>query len=151
MDLKVASLNVNGFRSKLKQDLVKDFATKNHIDIILLQETYINNISSAKYIEHDFNLNNRCIWNFSKADSCGVAILLFNDNICIDKFHTDIFGRLIWLDFSVAGFPNFRLVNVYFPTNSTERLEFIQNLSQHLCGAKNLILGGDFNFILIQT
>ena len=147
MNLKVASLNVNGLRSKLKQDLVKDFATKNHIDIMLLQETYIDNISLAKSIEQDFNLNNRCVWNFSKGNSCGVAILLFNDNICIDNFHTDIFGRLIRLDFSVAGFPNFRLVNTYFPANLTERLEFIQNFSQHLCGAKNLILGGDFNFI----
>ena len=84
MNLKVASLNVNGFRSKVTQHLVKDFATKNHIDIMLLQETYIDNASLAKSIEQDFK---------------------------------------------------------------TERLDFIQNLSQHLCGAKNLILGGDFNFI----
>ena len=73
---------------------------------------------------------------------------LFNETICVDQFQTDIFGRLIRLDISVAGFPNFRLVNAYFPNNSTERLDFIQNLSQHLCGAKNLILGGDFNFVL---
>ena len=119
---KVASLNVNGFRSKLKQDLVKDFATKNHIDIMLLQETYIDNISLAKSIEQDFNINNRCVWNFIKGNSCGVAIPFFNDNVCIDNFHTDIFGRLIRLDFSVAGFPNFRLVNTYFLTNLTERL-----------------------------
>lgn len=148
MDLKIVSININGFRSKFKQDLIKDFVTKNHIDILLLQETFVDNITLAKSIEQNFNLNKRCIWNFGKADSCGVAILLFNENIRIEHFHTDIFGRLIRLDFSFDRFSNFRLVNAYFPSITTDRLEFIQNLSQHLCGAKNLILGGDFNFIL---
>ena len=148
MDLKIVSINVNGFRSKLKHDLIKDFATKNKIDILLLQETFVDNLTLAKSIEQHFNLNKRCIWNFGKADSCGVAIFLFNENICIEQFHTDIFGRLIRLDFSGDGYSNFRLVNAYFPSDSTDRLDFIQNMSQHLCGAKNLILGGDFNFIL---
>ena len=148
MDLKIASINVNGFRSKLKHNLIKYFATKNKIDILLLQETFVDNLTLAKSIEQHFNLNKRCIWNFGKVDSCGVAILLFNENICIEQFHTNIFGRLIRLDFSGDGYSNFRLVNAYFPSNSTDRLEFIQNLSHHLCGAKNLILGGDFNFIL---
>lgn len=148
MDLKIISLNVNGFRSKIKQDLIKDFATKNNIDIVLLQETFVDNQTLAKSIEQNFNLNKRCIWNFGKSDSCGVAILLFNENICIENFHLDIFGRLIRLDFSCDGFSNFRIVNAYFPSVADERLEFIQDLSRHLCGARNLILGGDFNFIL---
>ena len=78
MDLKIVSINVNGFRSKTKQDLIKDFATKNNIDIVLLQETFVDNQTLAKSIEQNFNLNKRCIWNFGKYDSCGVAILLFN-------------------------------------------------------------------------
>ena len=148
MDLKIVSINVNGFRSKFKQDLIKDFATKNNADILLLQETFVDNITLAKSIEHNFNLNKRCIWNFGKADSCGVAILVFNEHIRIDSFHTDIFGRIIRLDFSLDGFPNFRIVNAYFPSDSTDRLEFINSFSQYLCGAKNLIIGGDFNFVL---
>ena len=148
MDLKIVSINVNGFRSKFKQDSIKDFATKNNVDILLLQETFIDNITLAKSIEQNFELNERCIWNFAKADSSGVAIFLFNKNICIDHFHTDIYGRVIRLDFSLDGFPNFRIVNAYFPSDPTERLEFINNFSQYLCGARNLIIGGDFNFVL---
>ena len=148
MELKILSINVNGFRSKFKQDLIKDFATKNKIDILCLQETFVDNLTLAKSIEENFNLKKRCIWNFGKADSCGVAIFLFNEHICIEQFHADIFGRLIRLDFSCDGYSNFRIVNAYFPCNSTDRLEFIQSLSHHLCGAKNLILGGDFNFVM---
>ena len=147
-DLKILSLNCNGFRSHFKQNLIKDFATKNKIDILLLQETYVDNLKLAKSIEQKFILEKRCIWNFGKSNSCGVAIFLFNPNICIEKFHSDIFGRLIRLDFRYEGFSNFRLVNEYFPTNENERLDFIKSFSQHLCGAKNLVIGGDFNFVL---
>ena len=89
-----------------------------------------------------------CIWNFGKADSSSVAIFLFNKNSCIDHFHTDIYGRVIRLDFSLDGFPNFRIMNAYFPSDPMERLEFIIIFSQYLCGARNLIIGGDFNFVL---
>ena len=46
------------------------------------------------------------------------------------------------------GFSNFRFVNAYFPTDTSERLELLSTFSQYLSGAKNIILGGDFNFIL---
>ena len=148
IDLKIASLNCNGFRSSKKQDLIRDFATRNKIDILLLQETFIDNFKLAKSIEQKFNLEKRCIWNFGKSHSCGVAIFLFNQNILIEQFHLDIFGRLIKLDFSCDGFSNFRLINAYFPNDRSERMDFIESLSPYLCGAKNLVLGGDFNFVL---
>lgn len=148
MHLKIASININGFRSKRKQTLVKQFASQNQIDILLLQETFVDNIFLAKSIEQNLDLNRKCIWNFGKADSCGVAILLFNENICIENFHIDLLGRVIRLDFSADGYSNFRIVNAYFPNDTSARLEFIKNFSQYLNGAKNLIVGGDFNFIL---
>ena len=106
------------------------------------------NITFAKSIERSFNLSKRCIWNYGKANSCGVFILLFNEQICIENDHTDIFSRVICLDFSLGDFQNFRIVNACFPTDSTGRLEFINIFSQYLCGAKNLIIDGDFNFVL---
>ena len=47
MELKIVSININGLRSNLKPYLVKDFATKNKIDIVLLQKTVIDNITLA--------------------------------------------------------------------------------------------------------
>ena len=55
MDLKILSLNCNGFRSNLKHSLVKDIATKDNIDILLLQETFVDSLTLAKSIEQKFN------------------------------------------------------------------------------------------------
>ena len=100
MDLRIASLNINGFRYKLKHDLVKQFvAHQQKLDMLLLQETYVDNMKLAKTIEQRLNVVN-CIWNFSKGASCGVAILIFNKDICIENYHSDFFGRVIKLDFS---------------------------------------------------
>ena len=97
----------------------------------------------AKSIEQKFHLEQRCIWNFGKSNSSGVAILLFNENIKIEKFNLDFYGRVIRLDFSLNGYSDFRIINAYFPVNSTERLEFISELPKYLIGARHLILGGD--------
>ena len=115
--------------------------------MLLLQETYVDNMKLAKTIEQRLNVAN-CIWNFSKGVSCGVAILVFNKDICIENYHSDFFGRVIKLDFSLDGFQNFRVVNAYFPSYYSERSDFISTFSQYLTGAKNILLGGDFNCIL---
>ena len=121
MDLKIASLNINGFRTKLKHDLVRQFVTDHKLDILLIQETHVENLTLAKSIEQTLRPEN-CIWNFGKSNSCGVAIFLFDKNISIEKYHLDFSGRVTRLDFSLEGFPNFRLINAYFPTETTERL-----------------------------
>ena len=148
MDLNISSININGFRSKYKHQLIKQFIDQNKIDILLLQETFVDNLCLAKSIEQTVDLENKIIWNFGKADSCGVAILLIRDNIKIEKFHSDFYGRVIRLDFATDGYENFRIVNTYCPSESAERLEFLSSFSQHLSGAKNVIIGGDFNFIM---
>ena len=148
MDLVISSLNINGFRSNQKQRLVKQFIDQNKIDILLLQETFVDNLRLANSIESTLELENKIIWNFGKPDSCGVAILLIRNGIQIENFHLDILGRVIRLDFNTDGFTIFRLINAYFPSESSDRLEFLSTFSQYLSGAKNLILGGDFNFIM---
>ena len=60
----------------------------------------------------------------------------------------DLLGTIIRLDFTADGFSNFRFVNAYFPTDTSERLVFLSTFSQYLSGANNIILGGAFNFIL---
>ena len=74
--------------------------------------------------------------------------ILLNDKICIESFHCDLLGRIMRLDFSFNNLTNFRIINAYFPTEEAARREFIDSYSQYLIGAKTLILGGDFNFIL---
>ena len=87
MDLEIASLNINGLRSNLKQSLLKNIILQNKLDIILLQESFVYNSALAKLIEQNLGLNMKCIWNYGKHNSCGVAVLLLNDKICIENFH----------------------------------------------------------------
>ena len=137
MDLNIASININGFRSNYKHNLIKQFIAQSKIDILLMQETFVDNFHLAKSIEKILKLENKIIWNFGKADSCGVAVLLIKDNIKIEKFHSDFQGRVIRLDFATDGFENFRIVNTYFPSESAERLDFLSSFSKHLCVEQN--------------
>ena len=94
MDLKLTSININGLRSNLKQSSVKDIILQNKSDILLLQETFDDNSFLAKSIEQNLGLDMRCIWNFSKGNSWGVAIFFLNNNISIEKFHCDFLAEL---------------------------------------------------------
>ena len=106
--------------------MIKQFIDQNKIGILLIQETFVDNLCLAKSIERTLELENKIIWNFGRADSCGVAILLIKDDIKIEKYHSDFYGRVIRLDFATDGIENFRIVNAYFPSESGERLEFFK-------------------------
>ena len=41
-NLIISTININGFRSKLKQDYVKNYIKQNHIDVLCVQETFID-------------------------------------------------------------------------------------------------------------
>ena len=64
MDLNISSININGFRSNYKHRLIKQFIEQNNIDILLMQETFVDNLRLAKSIEKTLELENKIIWNF---------------------------------------------------------------------------------------
>ncbi len=41
----------------------------------------------------------------------------------------------------------FNFINIYAPNSSMSQCEFIQTLYTYLSSKKNIILGGDFNYI----
>ena len=87
---------------------------ENKVDILFLQETFVDNNYLAKAIENTLGLNNKIIWNFGKAKSCGVAILLTNENIRIENFHLDLLGRIIRLDLPLMDFQTLGLLMLIF-------------------------------------
>ena len=58
MEIRISSLNINGFRSKYKHELVKQFIDRHKLDILLLQETFIDNNYLARTIERTLELDN---------------------------------------------------------------------------------------------
>ncbi|MES9885145.1 MAG: reverse transcriptase domain-containing protein [Sedimenticola sp.] len=146
--MKISSININGMRSKGKHFSIKDFVHQHNIDILLVQETFIDNFYVSKQINRFFNIDKFCVWGYGNNNSCGVAIMVFNKNIKIEKFHTDLDGRLAYIDFSLENFDNYRLINIYAPNVPGDRREYFDLLVPHLTCAKNLIIAGDFNFVM---
>ena len=52
MELKIETININGFRSKQKQTFIKDYISTNKINILCIQETHVDNYKMSKQIEN---------------------------------------------------------------------------------------------------
>ena len=75
-----------------------NYINKFKLDILLLQETHVDNLRLGKQIEQ--KLGGKIFWSLTIPDSKGVGIFVNNNfNVEIIKFHYDIEGRLVYLDF----------------------------------------------------
>ncbi len=152
--MKIISWNVNGIRAVMKKNFL-DFLLSEKPDVLCLQEVKISEASKndAKldfpgYIEY---------WNCANRPGySGTAILIreealkpikVKNGFGFDRF--DIEGRT-----QIAEFPNFYLVNCYFPNANSElsrlsyKLDFNRDLQKHLkslTAKKSVIICGDFN------
>ena len=80
--MRIASVNVNGFKNKLKrQNALKWFEKKKNFDIILIQETHCNNIETENKWNRDWNGDS--FWNYGTNLSKGVSVL-FNKTRTFD-------------------------------------------------------------------
>ena len=145
MAIQIASLNVKGLRNQSKVSLLSFLIIHKMFDIVFLQETHITDLTQGRQIA--LEADSRGYWSFGEAHARGVGILIKNSFQCnIISFHSDKEGRFISVDIEISDV-RFKLINVYVPNNSVERKRFITDLSQHLNGNKDFILGGDFNFV----
>ena len=83
--------------------------------------------------------------NLGESHSSGVGIVI-NLGLNYKVLHFDFQGRDLVLDLSINTL-EFRLINVYLPNIHAERKEFISKLSTFMHTKKNIVLGGDFNFV----
>ena len=67
-------------------------------------------------------------------------------NIKILNEYFDCENRIHGIEVSFEN-TNFNFINIYAPNSSSSQCEFIQNLYTYLSSKKNIILGGDFNYI----
>ena len=156
--LKIYSWNVNGLRAVIKKGAFQDFITKEHPDILCLQET------KAKQGQAEIDLPEyEEIWNSAERPGySGTAIftkikpLSIKNTLETNKNFEDQFGNpLTEGRVLTAEFEKFFLVNVYTPNskNNLERLnlreklwdkEFLKYLKK-LEKQKPVVVCGDFN------
>lgn len=146
MDLNIATLNINGLRGKQSQEELFNLLQSEKLDVLLLQETHVDNTQLSKYLQT--NLNMTGYWSFGTNKIAGTSICISNAiDFKTEKFDIDINGRIVCLDIILCNTP-FRILNTYAPTNYKERIEFFNEISKYLVCNRYVIWGGDFNCVL---
>ena len=145
MSLKISSINVKGYRQKFKRDIIWSRLVQLNFDIVFMQETHVTNLGEAKKFSKDFD--GKCYWSFGSTRARGVGIMLSStlDYKYINNTY-DFEGRVACVDIDI-GASKLRLINVYCPNNEVDRKEFLSNLQAYLVTSREIILGGDFNFV----
>ena len=145
MALQISTLNCNGLLGVEKQRLFLEYNQLNHFDVFMLQETHITDIQQVKDIEDLLNV--KAFFSFGTNMSCGVGILI-NKNIdfTVYSFRHDDVGRVISVDVKIKE-KEYRLISIYAPNVPTARVTFLESIENYLSGKRNIILGGDFNFV----
>ena len=149
---KIMSFNCRSIRSKVPQ--VLDIAIENHIDIILLQETWLRNSDSAivaEILEYNFNLfQDR---KPRKSDTGGGVAILYNKSIKIKQVKTEKFASFELVSCVLqCKQVNVILSTLYYPGYSLKHKythsKFLSELSDFLncfCADGIHIVTGDFN------
>jgi len=136
---------VNGLRDYSKRHRIFTLLKIKDPAIILLQETHCTSLTMAKQWEQEWG--GKCFWSFGSARSKGVAIMLNPKfRFQIEHFEFDNDGRLLVLDLKYSE-TSIRVLNVYAPNKNLERTTWLKRLSKWLSGSRNLLVGGDFNFV----
>ena len=112
-------------------------------DFLFLQETLLSEDSVINGVISRWS--GQSFWSPAIGKQGGVGILIssnFDGNVL--SWVKDSSGRVVSVLIEFSGF-RVNLVNIYAPTNLTERKAFFADLHHFFIPADGLILGGDFN------
>src|SRR5690242_17530375 len=134
--IKIATLNVKGLNNPDKAQKTLTLLKSYHIDIIMLQETNLENKDTREFLHNQ--------WGYSSHWATKTAILSSNRNILFQNIKESHNGRVITAEFTYNQQP-FRLINVYAPPNVEDRSKFFNSWAPQVEEDKINILAGDFN------
>ena len=118
LKLKIATLNVKGLNDRGKQQNLLTLLKSYKLDIIMLQETNLNNEKMQSFLKQQWTYNS--IWTKK------TAILAENKDIEFKNIQTSHKGRIISENFVFKGY-SLKLTNVYTPPNISDRILFFNN------------------------
>ena len=147
MSLKISTLNVcRGMREQYKNDFIHMRYKTLGFDIIFLQELRISFKSEKRKLEKQWEGKLFCSYGDNKSNR-GVGI--FINNLLDYKFiscKSDFEGRVVCVDINLGEY-SLRFINVYAPNDAVERKQFISRIDTFLITSRQVICGGDWNFI----
>ena len=149
--LRIASINVNGLKTRGKLEELYEKVKSENIDVLLLQETHL---ISAQEIEIANEMKKKGAYKsfFGEGTnrSAGVAVILWSK---IDYRPESVYigqnGRIITIDIKTPDRKTIHLVNIYAPTNCDARTkhQFFEEIDIHVHSNHPTIMAGDFNCI----
>ena len=147
MSLKLCSINCNGLSRAVRSNYILNRCHQLNFDIIFFQETHFQFNHESRKTFKGQGFTGKLYTSNGTRNSRGVAIYLNNFlNYSVKNITKDFEGRLISLDIDI-GENKWRLINVYVPNVPADRNTFLNNLSNYLVTTRDIILGGDFNFV----
>jgi exonuclease III len=145
VNFKIGTFNVNGTRDFRKRGFLNQYLIDEEIDVCFIQETHITCLAEVRVFLQVWE--GKGYFAFGGTRGRGVGILFRKGfQVKIEKYTLDPGGRFIYLDVDIQG-GKFRFCNVYAPNDEKLRKDFIISLSGFLTGNRQVILGGDFNFV----
>ena len=145
-NINIGTINIRGFNSLEKILYTYEIVKRLSIDILVIQETHINDELNLKLIEENFN-NYKIFFPLTKKKTKGVGIILSENlnlnNIRIENPDNE---RIIIISFNINNC-ELSIVNIYSPNDYKEQISFVNLLYEKLFFRKNVILVGDFNFV----
>ncbi|CAG8830450.1 9516_t:CDS:1, partial [Gigaspora rosea] len=116
INIKIASLNVKGLNNRGKQTNTITLLKTYKLDIIVLQETNLNNRDTIDQIKFQ--------WGFDSVWTNKCAILASNKYIKFTNVTKSAEGRVMEAEFLYKD-QNFHIINDYAPPNIQERKIFL--------------------------
>ena len=114
-------------------------------DVVLLQETFINNVGKAKIFDQKWG--SRGYWSFGSPRKAGVGVLVTpRSDISVLAHQQDSDGRVMSLLIK-KGEIKLNILSIYAPVGISERKEFFEHLHEYFYPGVAKIIGGDFNCI----
>ena len=147
MDFKTLSLNTRGFTQPFRDYLFHNLIFD--ADIFCFQEVQISDPSFFKSFADKWR--GSCFWSPALGKQGGV-MTCFSDSFDYEvvQWKRDTSGRVVSVVIKINDY-SFNIVNIYAPTNLTERKVFFENLHEYFLPSDSIVIAGDFNCYEYQS
>ena len=128
MPFKLLTINARGLGSSLSNNVLFDYIEKSGCHICFVQETLISSDNHVKLLSAKWS--GQSSWSPALGKQGSTAVLISdNCDANVISWKRDSKGRIISLLIRIDGV-NFNLVNIYAPTNLSERKSFFDSLHE---------------------
>ena len=122
---KLSTLNVRGLGNATNQKFIFDYVSNSKSDFVFLQETLVSRLDAIDSLRSKWS--GKSFWSPALGKQGGVAILVSpTTDFDVLQWKEDTSGRMLTV-MARAGKINYNFVNIYAPTNTSERKRFFRN------------------------